>query len=351
MSVRTLIGASVVVVIIGCGAAPAVAGIPTESSDPSLIGNCRDPSTDCTHTGGSGVYAAEHGEIGIDTFKFMITQFMNHGSSVTFLGRYFDAEGKQWLRLEHPGAIRAVYQGNQLGVTSVSETATVPTWTLSNGAAVTGRQLVDLKLRISFTTGTVAHSYVLEFDNPVEAPGNNTIHAYPLRWRSATGAAAPYCLAASDGVPEPDPVVFQQGIGVDPETGSVTRNPSTSGFVVLSCLRGALATAYGWGYPHRASSASPISPAYFDAAIQMKRASYCGDAHFYTVAGTPIHIADDQGVNDDPIARLEARWTPAGARCVNLENMRHPELNFTGVCNGRVLPPCAGTGGPLSNGL
>ena len=152
----------------------------------------------------------------------------------------------------------------------------------------------------------------------------------------AVGAApVPYCVDAHGNA---DPVVFQGGIAIDPDTARVTRGGSTDGVVTLSCRSGAPATVYSWGYRHREDAY------YFDAALQMKRASYCGDGATYTRSATLIDIADDRGGARSPLARLEARWTPTGASCVNRDHLRHPELavekRFTFTCQGRSLPPC-----------
>jgi hypothetical protein len=218
---------------------------------------------------------------------------------------------------------------------------------------VTGEQLLDLKLYISVPD--TSHEYVLEFvesdevqdENVPGTPTKPVVHVYRMRWRdpaSTGGLATDYCFAASDGT-DPDPVVFQQGIDVDPDTGIVTRGASTAGLVTMSCLRGAPATVYRWGYAYR----EPTPLFFFAAAIHMKRASYCADEHHYTTVGTPIAIADEEGINNDPIEHLEARWDDLGALCV--DELRHPELKFQRECNGTPLPSCDSIDGKLTNGL
>jgi hypothetical protein len=237
----------------------------------------------------------------------------------------------------------ADYDGaTHLTVKSVSELATLPTWTLedANGNLyeVSGDKLLELQLHLSFAdpaTGKIA-MYVLGFDAAVNEKGHNVVHKYNMNWRMDQPNTTPqqYCF---DVTGAPDPVVFQQGLFVNPTTAAVTRDETTKGTVMLSCRLGAPATVWWWGYPYLGHSAAT----FFDAGLQMKRASYCADSKHYTYTGTHIFIADSSGIEDDPIKELEAFWTAQGAIC--LSNLRHPNLTpapFSGSCNGHVLKPC-----------
>jgi len=108
------------------------------------------------------VYYAEDGFAGIGPTKLMITHFLNTGSQVGFSGRYFDPRVNLWFPLLAPGLVySAEYQGKvNLQVVSVTETNTVPTWTLVDPAAanpadrtkvVKDNDLLGLKLYIRFT--------------------------------------------------------------------------------------------------------------------------------------------------------------------------------------------------------
>lgn len=319
---------------------------------------CPD-ATSCTIPNGTGVYFAEDGFAGLGPTDLMITHFIN-GPTVTFQARFRDPSTKLWRPLPGPGELVADYNGNaswQVASLIVDETTTVPIWTLQDPATkattrVTGDALHELKLGLVFDSAS--HSrFVLDFNGPLSRstePPKNPESTYGLQWTDVTGrtAPAPYCHTppAPAAIAPPstaqwpaDSVVFQPGIDVDPVTGAVTRDATTANHVTMSCYMGAPATVYRWGYRYLRGDTS-----YFDAGIHMKRASYCGDAAYYTVAGTMIHIMDNVPVTDDPPAAIEAWWTPTGASCVDLDSMRHPEIvarkGFTGWCGTRQLPTC-----------
>jgi len=316
---------------------------------------CPDGTTNCCSTNGTGIYTAEGGFAGIDieqppvgqppfvARKIMITHFANAGGHVAFQAGAFDRDGL-WTIAGDGEVVTADYGGRQgLGVVAVHEAATLPTWTLAAPAGetleVTGDALADLRLHLAVPDGA-GHLVpaIVELAAAGAPPG---VHAYAMRWRldapDAPIAWKPYCL---DAERQADAVVFQQDIAVDPVAGQVTQ-PPPGVIVTLSCLRGAPATVYGWHYPY---TGAPVF--HFAAGIQMKRASYCADERYYTTSGTAIEIADDQHLQrgtagSDHVRYLEAGWTPQGATCINLGNLRHSRLGFTGVCAGRPLPPCA----------
>ena len=359
---RTLMGMWKGVWMIGLAGCANTAAAPVsgQASSPEQ-GNgshCPDPLSDCAQNNGTGVYTAEAGFAGIGPTQLMITRFINNHTEterpefVTFQGRYFDATYQEWVaKLTEPGKIvSATYHGKPVQVLSVREQDTSPTWTVmdENGPiSVVGDQIVDLALAITFDVthpAPASYRYVLEFDLARvvgDDRSQQTVHGFALRWREASdGPTTPYCFAPdATGTLEPDPVVFQQGMSVDPVNGAVTRDASTSGLVTLSCGQGALATVYRWGYQYRA----PGETAYFDAGIPMKRASYCADARFFTIAGTAIQIADDHPfIDESPIKYTEAWWTADGALCFNAENARHSDMaqDFTGVCKDVLVTAC-----------
>jgi hypothetical protein len=311
--------------------------------DTGLLVRCPDPAN-CTISNGTGVYFAEHGAAGIGPTQLMITHFINRGSSVGLHGRYFDTGTSRWRLMTDGGLVYGADFRDQRGLTvvSVTEDATVPTWTVAAANQppfpVTGPALRDLTLYLMFSApGPGVVHYTLGFapDDRVD-PTRRQAAKYQLRWRALASTADPviYC---SDAAGAPDPVVFQAGIDVDPVIGTVTAVPK---YVTLSCNRGAPATAYRWGYDHNSPDLY-----YFASAIHMKRAAYCGDARFFTVDGTRIRIDDDH--THDPEFRpdqLEAWWSPTGALCANPDRARHGDVvrnsGFAWRCGGAQLPVC-----------
>jgi hypothetical protein len=325
--------------------------------------NCPNRTTDCTMSNGTGIYQEVGSPSLDDTLQLMLTYFRNTGESVEVHGRYHSPGGAAyfpdgWIPLQVPGTVSASYKNQNYQVRSVSETGTNPIWTLSDGnsqISVTGVDLLNLKLMISFAKAKLPlPDYLFEFvsysteNRPTKA---TTLHEFHMRWRPVTngvaGAQRPYCAAANHGE---DWTVFQQGIYVHPATGLVLRNKDpetnvamsgiTDDFVTVSCRLGTPATVYWWGYDHRAKSSSW----YFDSAVALKRANYCGDGTPWTKDGTGILIDgnDDATVLRDVIAapNVEALWTPQGASCINLSALRQPTMGFSGTCGETVLPAC-----------
>jgi len=312
---------------------------------------CPDPAN-CTQSNGTGVYYQEGGFAGIGPARMMITHFINPGSRVLFQGRWVDT-AQHWHPLVESGQVyKADYRKHtstgivamtNLAVIGVTEQGTLPEWTLQEDKNVPfpirGPDLLDLTLYIAFSAPPLGQTqYVLDFVGP--DAGDQRVHRYGLRWRALAGTAAPtpYCLDAQQAM---DGAVFQRGIEVDPVDGRVTRTTPTD--VTLSCSFGAPATVYGWGYDYAASA----DTFYFDAGIHMKRASYCGDAMFYTKPNTKIEIADDLPLGPNRVAieagrvpNLEAWWTPSGASCVNPDNLRHRAMGFGDSCGAGRLPTC-----------
>jgi hypothetical protein len=360
MAMRNAMIVGAIGVLAGCTKAATPPGGLT-TSPPDL--RCPDPSS-CTRPNGTGVYTAEDGYAAIGPSQLMIMHFINHGSSVTFQDRHLEAGATLWTQLAADGLVTRADYGTQksLDVRSVSETATVPTWTLQNRATgatvtVTGDEIQKLTLYIGFaTTSFGSEAYAIDFAGPALVhpdPRGRGVSNYHMRWRHRDPPTDPvsYChLAAAAGAPpgpdgqpplgDYDTVVFQQGIDVEPVTGKIGRPPVAGSIVTLSCYFGAPATVYRWGYDYLTRV-----PFYFDAGIQMKRASYCADQEHFTKAGTPIQIADDltapAGNHDNIRDLLEASWSPVGAKCFNRGNARSDlARGFSGACRGSQLPTC-----------
>lgn len=338
MSMRGFIGSVVMATLAaGCGVAGQVDDGAGATEGALGIGGfrCPDPQTDCTVNNGAGVYTEEGAYAGMGAEHFMITRFVNQsGGGVGVVARYFNSGTGIW-EFTNGSAYYANYAGKKnLSVVAVRENLTTVQWILWDSAAssyvyVTDGQLLDLQVVIS-----MGKLYTIDWDSSDTEAIKATIHKYNMRWRlTGSSTATQYCFR-TDGTN--DEVVFQQGMAVNPVNASVTRDSTTPGFVTLSCRYGAIATVRMWGYGYRA----PADTYLYDSGLQMKRASYCGDSHFYTQPGTKIRVWDDDGIRSDYMddSEIEAWWTPNGATCIG--PMRHWSMGFSGKCNGVDLPKC-----------
>lgn len=394
---RAWIGTGTIVVLVGASAAQVASPGSGSGTATGVSGHGRSPGPDasralavaahscpdpknCTSPNGTGVYTAEGGFAGITVSEvsagvvfprnIMITHFMNNdipnGRRVTFRYGYFDASTNNWVPLSGSGIVKkAKYHGKALDVISVTESNTIPTWTLHDPAAsidstvaVSDQELVGLGLEIEFEFATAKKIAILEFNDAHPHSGRNVVRTYNIRWQliGTPSGWKQYCFADRDAK-TPDPIVFQRGIEVDPTSGAIhRRNPSTS-VVTVSCYLGAPAQVYGWGYDYL----DPNTDFYFRAGIHMKRASYCGDENYFTRTGTEILMHDDRPIREELSlngnTKLEAQWKPEGAVCVNPENVRHlsmvpvkpgllsctnPNLRNTCsfICRGVSVPRC-----------
>lgn len=311
---------------------------------------------------GNGVYAEENGSVGIGANDFLITHFINHPvdandplHGVTLAGRYHDPNAG-WvvstgriLQARYDGVPSSLPPVTPYSVYSVGETYTVPTWKLgSTGSiSVTDDNIENLEVDLDLDDGTDTRYYTLRFKNYHREALKVGVQAANASWRvyKTNDSFTAYCRRSALGGGTIDPGVFQQGIAINAVNAGVIRN---SAFVTMSCLHGGPATVRMWGYTYRGTSARPDL---FDAALLMKRASYCGDASYYTEAGTLIFMNDDGPINQDAVSvtEMEAQWGPDGATCVNMTKRRHPGLvyptigngaEFNGWCHGVQLPPC-----------
>lgn len=386
MWVNARVGLGIVVAMAACGqvepqdAAPAVqavdqaeTGLPTDPNEQT----CGDDKTKCSPSNGPGIYTAEYGRAGIggqsmyDGPAFMITHFMNTTSGVKFTGVY-QPRPPLWLAMPNDGTVDSV-ELNQHTYTpiSITETSTDLAVMVNNN----GPHPLDLqsggplKLHISVSNpGSGLKRYVLDITPAsvvLPLSTGTSMHTYAMSWTidppdSNIEPAFPYCY---DEQNNPEPVVFQQGIDVNPFDGSVSRSSSTT--VTMSCRQSAIAVVYSWGYPYLGD---PADTYYYDAGIHMKRASYCGDDKFYTKPNTLIGIRDNAAIdsagtrtlgsinNTIDLTQLEAEWSPSGATCIHRpllpsgtfgapDHLRHPDFDppFDGTCSGRDLPACTPT--------
>jgi hypothetical protein len=311
----------------------------------SAVIRCPDPE-DCAVGNGGGTYTEEHGFAGIGPNAFMITRFVNPPTTtgaVTIEGRYNVPNSPNFATAT--GTIEYVmYGGFTWTPVQVSESFTTPTWQLSRvkqdgttvPASVVGADIVNMQLVVELMDESDIKRYTLQFSGYTSESMSATIREVNMMWKN-TDAPDPftqYCFRApgAPGNGAPDVVVFQQNIYVNAINAKVpTRDDA---YVTFSCRYGAPATVRLWGYAYR-TQAGIDDTWLFDAALHMKRASYCGDDSFYTKTGTDIIINDTHvpPIRTDPnltLQNLEAEWTPAGARCVNMANRRRPNIQYAG---------------------
>lgn len=356
------------------------------------VNGCWDPPN-CGDPNGTGVYTVEHGAASIGRERLMIMYFVNDGATVKFQGIYsrdavvgpVEGQGK-WVALPQLGQVVSAdvnftklvpprnFVRTGLEVRSITENNTVPIWQLwdpvqSAPVPVKGDEMTGLVLHLAFT---INNGNLIRYDidfagtplgHPQDDPSRirRNVSTYHMRWaRPGTAASFSYChLPGNPATPDmnpPDSVVFQRQIMVYPTNGRVVHpenDARVAQIVTLSCYLGGPATITRWGYGYE-----PTSPAgvpdhyYFDAALQMKRASYCADTTTYTTAGTWIRISDSTGINNDAdVSRIEAVWSPLGATC--LKTMRHTDLGSPpAACTDRPQPeilPCDSTQRPTGS--
>jgi hypothetical protein len=357
---KTLMGMVVIAGAIGCGieAPPGATDETTGQTEQAIGLHCPDPDN-CVLSNGGGVYFDELGNAGIGPNDYMITRFVNlSGGGVTIQGRGYNPSNGNFTS-RPAGIYGARYNGvSGFHVLEVDESFTVPTIKIigQTGPAfpVTGVELLNLQLVVSVDEGLYTLSFVGHESDP-NPDGNATLQDFDMGWNAgetATANPTPYCTRAPVYGGVEDPVVFQQGIAINAVTGVMMERNNNS-FVTLSCRHGGIAASRWWGYIYRGDLASAQM---FASAIQMKRASYCGDETFYTRANTFIEVRDSAGIMGDTLdpAAFEASWgvTANGVRavCVNLNHVRRAGAlwppnpggdAFGGTClDGTQIPDC-----------
>ncbi len=357
MAMREVIGSAVVAALLsGCSpmAPEDVAGVEQAATIGGGKTRCPDPATDCTVSNGAGVYTDENGAAGFGASQIMITHFINNSWGVTFEARYFDNAQQLWLMLPEQGdVLYADFNGaTGLEVNSITESSTVPTWTMTDdsGNTITTDSPADFLSLILHVTVADPNGGPKEYDLGFNGTGvfsanQLNVRKFNMLWR-IDGANEPWNQYCTDANGIKDQVVFQQTIAVNPASAVVTRNATTASYVTLSCLLGAPAKVHSWGYPYRPGYAGNVL---FDGGLHMKRASYCGDSSFYTKTGTNIAIKDSMGIESDPMSTVEAFWGHDRAICYVPGNERHHSIRFqnalfNGTCaNGVSIPVCTGS--------
>lgn len=141
---------------------------------------------------------------------------------------------------------------------------------------------------------------------------------------------------------------------IDGVTAFVTPNATAT---TMGCEKGAIVSCMSWGYtPWSTKPGTQERSDYvFGSCLQAKRAAYfvqSNDFNSYTVNGTLIQLRDQYGIQqtDPKTLHLEAIWSPRGAVCLNIQNVRRDELRKTisglnrpqpGGKEGYNVPPCS----------
>lgn len=125
---------------------------------------------------------------------------------------------------------------------------------------------------------------------------------------------------------------------VDPEDGSVADD---LGNLHIACTAGATGRAATLGY-----LPTTIGTAGYEAALRALRADYCGDGTSHAAVGDPFLLADRWGIQTAQSPASEARWTDAGALC--LDRVRHPGADVAAIRQACGIPTCSG---PNTNAL
>lgn len=205
-----------------------------------------------------------------------------------------------------------------------------PDLTVLSGAGFVGAKIV-LEMP---DTGQTVHLEISDYEEgiPSWAKNGRPITAYRAQYVGSQNTLQPLCPTA-----DPDNQWFTLLLGETYEHSSneVVARP---GSVSLACVGEAAAKMKLMDYgPNGKRKATPEQRA---ATLRMITADYCGTGHSFTVAGTAVAWRNDDSSVLPPFAetRLEAKWGPTGALC--LDHPRHATLEE--VLEHCDIPACEG---------
>lgn len=196
-------------------------------------------------------------------------------------------------------------------------------WSLVFAAASGERFEVEIAVAgavADWATGAMVPSYTLLYRDPATPDGDDNL-----------------CPGVD---PDHPSIVLISGERYDFESKTV--HPGATDMVTLACHGHAIAKLRMLGYgPNDAAGATPSQR---QAALKMLTADYCGMGHSFTEIGRPLdwHDALDTFISGitDP-TRVEAKWTAAGASCldkprlVNRSEVEHECANLP-TCKGNL---------------
>jgi len=212
--------------------------------------------------------------------------------------------------------------------------------TYDNGAIHTekgdGLAKLTLKLSSSEVPGAAPASLYMGLSSAAGSPGTpggNQYQEYHVNYGQAPAGVNQLCAG--------DSVTFFSGKRIETWSARVTSADVTT----IACESGAIAKCMGLGYTPQGAGGKATSQQadyLFASCLQAMRAAYFvgqNDYKSYTHDGTKIFVRDLYGIQDAQIARLEALWSPEGAVCLNMDNLRVPGS----VTDSRGVPPCGGS--------
>jgi hypothetical protein len=142
------------------------------------------------------------------------------------------------------------------------------------------------------------------------AGANADLWSYEVSYEVG-GERHPLCAPAAGGAPgvaitAPGTWNLAQGV-----PGGGSYQPAADQFTV-ACRGSSIAKCVELGYRPWLGYEEQVA-----ACVRAMRADFCGDGTPYTVTGTIINLYDAVGLQvDDQPWRVEAEWTPGGARCI-----------------------------------
>lgn len=192
-----------------------------------------------------------------------------------------------------------------LGGTELSGTA--------GGAPVSGTGFVGATFTGTLTTG---ESVPIRIDSAAAGSGANAdVWKYDFSYQDISGAWHSICADGGPAVPVLGRWDSHQGTAGN---GAKTNDPTV---FTPGCQTSAVSKCVAMGYKPWATVSGASLDAPHQACVRLIRADYCGDGVSHTSAGRSVNVYDAMGILSDTRSWLiEAEWTPAGARCVNISN-------------------------------
>ena len=216
----------------------------------------------------------------------------------------------------------------------------------------TGSDLVDSRWTFDLDTGAgdgVMDSSVtlmLTSRNVVPVPGGRSLELVDLRVdrASVTGPLKGMLPPGSEPLPvcAPDPArggatqaALLGDVSVDPDDRSFSARADT---LHIACTSAAIGRGTMLGYRPEV-----IGLEGFEGMIRAVAGDYCGTGESFAAPNDPVAFTDVWGIQSASAPVREARWSSAGALCLN--KVRHPGVDPATVRDICGIPQC--TNGPL----